>query len=123
MPSGITIHAVTDVEPFSTTPHPSIGPLTTPLRRTAFESLRALLNDEPDRCRAFVARSGKPGRRHARVPGTECAGLGDVDVVDDYRRRGIGAALVDHSCRYTAKAGPHVGCWRRDGMAYNGAAL
>ena len=106
VPSGITIHAAMDVEPFRTTPHPSIGPLTTPLRRTAFESLRAILSGEPDRCRAFVAWSGKtPVGATLVFLGTECAGLSDVDVVDDYRRRGIGAALVDHSCRYAATRG------------------
>jgi GNAT superfamily N-acetyltransferase len=105
-PSGISISAVTDVEPFRTTPHPSIGPLTTPLRRTAFESLRAILNGEPDRVRAFVAWSGTtPVGATLVYLGTECAGLNDVDVIEAYRRRGIGAALVDHSCRFAAERG------------------
>ena len=106
VPPGITIRAVTDVEPFRTTPHPSIGPLTTPLRRTAFESLRAILRGEPDRCRAFVAWAGKtPVGATLVYLGTVCAGLNDVDVVQGYRRRGIGAALVDHSCRFAAERG------------------
>jgi GNAT superfamily N-acetyltransferase len=106
LPSGITIRAVTDVKPFHTTPHPSIGPLTTPLRRTAFESLRAILGGEPDRVRAFVAWSGTtPVGATLVYLGNECAGLNDVDVVDEYRHRGIGAALVDHSCRYAAEHG------------------
>jgi predicted N-acetyltransferase YhbS len=28
-----------------------------------------------------------------------------VDVIEDYRRRGIGAALVDHSCRFASERG------------------
>jgi GNAT superfamily N-acetyltransferase len=105
-PSGITIRAVTDMESFRTTPHPSIGPLTTPLRRTAFESLRAIVAGEPDRCRAFVAWSGKtPVGATLVYLGTECAGLNDVDVIKTYRRRGIGAALVDRSCRFAAEHG------------------
>ena len=57
-PTGVTIRPVTDVDLFRTTLHPSIGPLTTPLRRAGFRSFRALVGNEPDRCRAFVAWSG-----------------------------------------------------------------
>ena len=104
VPSGITIRAVTHMEPFRATPHPSIGPLTTPLRRVAFESLRAIVEGDRDRCRAFVAWSGRtPVGATLVYLGTECAGLNDVDVIEEYRRRGIGAALVDHSCRYAAE--------------------
>jgi GNAT superfamily N-acetyltransferase len=105
-PAGITIRAVTDMKQFRTTSHPSIGPLTTPLRRTAFESLRAIVRGDPNRCRAFVAWAGKtPVGSTLVFLGTECAGLNDVDVIDAYRRRGIGAALVDHSCRYAEERG------------------
>ena len=106
LPSGITIQPIRDVEQFRTTPHPSIGPLTTPLRRTAIESLRVTLSSEPDRSHAFVAWSGeKPVGATLVYLGTECAGLSDVDVIGDYRRRGIGAALVDHSCRFASERG------------------
>jgi GNAT superfamily N-acetyltransferase len=105
-PPGISISAVTDVEPFRTTPHPSIGPLTTPLRRVAFESLKATVTGDRDRSRAFVAWSGEtPVGATLVYLGTECAGLSDVDVVEEHRRRGIGAALVDHSCRFAAERG------------------
>jgi GNAT superfamily N-acetyltransferase len=105
-PAGITIRPVDDVDLFRTIPHPSIGPLTTLLRRAAFESLRALVSGERDRCRAFVAWSGEtPVGATLVFLGTECAGLNDVDVLDAYRRRGIGAALVDRSCRYAAESG------------------
>ena len=105
-PAGITILPLTDVDRFRTTPHPSIGPLTTPLRRMAFESLSALVRNDPARCRAFVAWSGEaPVGATLVFLGTECAGLNDVDVVEACRRRGIGAALVDHSCRFSAESG------------------
>ncbi len=105
-PAGVTIRPVADVDRFRTTPHPSIGPLTTPLRRAAFESLRAIVRGEPDRCRAFVAWSGAEAVGATLVfLGTACAGLHDVDVLEPHRGRGIGAALVDHSCRYAAKTG------------------
>ncbi len=103
-PAGVTIRPVTDADQFRTTPHPSIGPLTTPLRRAAFESLRDIVRGEPDRCRAFVAWSGAEAVGATLVfLGTACAGLQDVDVLEAFRGRGIGAALVDHSCRYAAK--------------------
>jgi Acetyltransferase (GNAT) family len=106
VPAGITILPLTDVDRFRTTPHPSIGPLTTPLRRASFESLNALVRNNPARCRAFVAWSGEAPIGAALVfLGIECAGLNDVDVLEPYRRRGIGAALVDHSCRYAAERG------------------
>jgi GNAT superfamily N-acetyltransferase len=105
-PAGITIRPVDEVDLFRTTPHPSIGPLTTPLRRAAFESLGALVTGKPDRCRAFVAWSGDTAVGATLVfLGTECAGLHDVDVLEAHRGRGIGAALVDRSCRYTAESG------------------
>jgi len=105
-PAGIAIRPVTDVDVFRTTPHPSIGPLTTPLRGAAFDSLRAIVGGEPDCCRAFVAWSGTTPVGATLVSlGRECAGLHDVDVLEAHRGRGIGAALVDHSCRYAAECG------------------
>jgi GNAT superfamily N-acetyltransferase len=105
-PVGVTIRPVTDVDRFRATPHPSIGPLTTPLRRAAFESLRAVVRGEPERCRAFVAWSGETAVGATLVfLGGECAGLHDVDVVEAHRGRGIGARLVDHSCRCAAESG------------------
>ena len=105
-PAGVTIRPVTDVDRFRTTPHPSIGPLTTPLRRAAFESLRAVVRGEPERCRAFVAWSGQTAVGATLVfLGSECAGLHDVDVVEAHRGRGIGARLVDHACQHAADRG------------------
>lgn len=105
-PTGVTIRPVTDVDLFRTTLHPSIGPLTTPLRRAGFQSFRALVGNEPDRCRAFVAWSGATAVGATLVfLGSECAGLHDVDVIETERGRGIGGALVDHSCLYAAKSG------------------
>ncbi len=69
-PPAVTIRPVTDVDRFQTTPHPSIGPLTTPLRRAAFESLRAIRQGRAGPvsgvCR-LVGRDG--GRRDAGLSG------------------------------------------------------
>src|SRR5262245_20702201 len=102
----VTIRPVASVDLFQTMPHPSIGPLTTPLRRAAFESLRSLISDERERCWAFVAWAGETAVGATLVfLGIECAGLHDVDVIEAYRGRGIGAALVEHSCRFAAERG------------------
>lgn len=106
LPPGVTIRPIGDVEQFRTVPHPSIGPLTTSLRHTALETLRATLESDSDRSHAFVAWSGeKPVGATLVYLGAECAGLSDVDVIEEYRRRGIGAALVAHSCRFAAERG------------------
>jgi len=51
-PTALSIRRLTDPAESATTPHPAIGPLTTPIRRVAFERLRA---------------SVRPGWSHARV--------------------------------------------------------
>jgi GNAT superfamily N-acetyltransferase len=106
VPPDIDIRPVSDPAQFQTTPHPSIGPITTPLRRFALDSLRALLLGNPARCRGFVAWSGEMAVGATLVfAGTECAGLHDVDVVEAYRGRGIGVALVNHACQHAAGLG------------------
>ena len=42
---ALEIRPVVDVAEYESTPHPAIGPITTPLRRQAFERLRALVAD------------------------------------------------------------------------------
>jgi GNAT superfamily N-acetyltransferase len=106
LPPDVEIRAVRDTDDFQATPHPSIGPITTPRRLVALESLRALLSGGPTHCQAFVAWSGRVALGATLVfVGTECAGLHDVDVLEAYRGRGIGAALVDHACHHAAEQG------------------
>jgi hypothetical protein len=54
-PDGLEIRAVKTLDEYGRIPYPSIGPLTTALRRVAFDRLRRLLADRRDRTRAFVA--------------------------------------------------------------------
>ena len=54
-PAGLVIRRVGDVAEYEKVPYPAIGPTTTPLRRVAFERLRALLTERGGRTRAFVA--------------------------------------------------------------------
>jgi len=59
-----------------------------------------------NRCHALVAWCGDVAVGATMTfLGSECAGLHGVDVLEAYRGRGIGAALVDHSSRWAAERG------------------
>jgi GNAT superfamily N-acetyltransferase len=97
---GLAIRRVVDVAEFERTPHPAIGRLTTPLRRAAFERLRALLSTSSGGTRAFVAwLDDKPVGAIEVFVGVYGAGIHALTVLDTYEGRGIGSALVEHACR------------------------
>jgi GNAT superfamily N-acetyltransferase len=99
-PKTLVIRRVVDVAEFERTTHPAIGPLTTPLRRTAFERLRALLSAPSSRTRAFVAwLDNKPVGSIEVFVGSQSAGIHALTVLDDYQGLGIGSALVEHGCK------------------------
>ena len=103
--AGIEIRPVEDPQRFQV-PHPFIGPLTTPLRRAAFQTWSSLLRLTDNRCHALVAWCGDVAVGATMTfLGSEFAGLHGVDVLEAYRGRGIGAALVDHSSRWAADRG------------------
>jgi GNAT superfamily N-acetyltransferase len=106
LPAQLEIRRVVDVAEYETTPHPTIGPLTTPLRRQAFERLRALVADRSDRARAFVAWiDGSPVGAAEIFLGTESAGIHGLSVLEGYEGRGIGSALIEHVCRDAVRSG------------------
>ena len=106
VPAGLEIRPVTGVDEFQHTPHPAIGPITTPLRRHALERLRGLTNEPTGRTRAFVAwLKGKPAGAVEVFLGEEAAGIHGLSVLDDYQRRGIGSALIEHGCHEAARSG------------------
>jgi GNAT superfamily N-acetyltransferase len=97
---GLVIRRVVDVAEFERTPHPAIGPLTTPLRRTALERLRTLVSASSSRTRAFVAwLDNKPVGAIEVFVGSHSAGIHALTVLDDYQGHGIGSALVEHGCQ------------------------
>jgi GNAT superfamily N-acetyltransferase len=105
-PLGLTIRRVEDPGLFETTPHPSIGPITTPQRRHELDGLRARVLARPARIFAFVAwLSGRPVGASLLFLGEECAGLHDLTVLAEYRGRGYGAALLIDTCREAARLG------------------
>jgi ribosomal protein S18 acetylase RimI-like enzyme len=106
VPAGIEIRAAIDVDEYERTPHPAIGPITTPLRRQALERLRALVDEPSGRTRAFVAwLKGKPVGAIEIFLGREAAGIHGLSVLDEYQRRGIGSALIEHGCLEAAASG------------------
>jgi GNAT superfamily N-acetyltransferase len=103
---GLQIRPVDDPDQFEKTPHPSVGPVTTPLRRRRLESLRTWVLDRSQRTRAYVAwLGGKAVGASVLFLGSESAGLHDLTVLEEFRGRGIGAALVEHTCQEAVRSG------------------
>jgi GNAT superfamily N-acetyltransferase len=106
-PVTLVIEQVRDVAIFETTPHPAIGPLTTPLRRQALGRLGAFVGASKQRILPFVAYfDGRPvGASELFLGSRKSAGLIGLSVLEPYRGRGIGTALVEHTCREAASRG------------------
>jgi GNAT superfamily N-acetyltransferase len=105
-PPQLTIRRVRDVKEFSTTPHPSIGAITTPLRAQALARLRALVAEPSGQIRAFVAYvDGQPVGASELFLGSESAGLIGLSVLEARRGQGIGAALLEHTCQQARESG------------------
>jgi GNAT superfamily N-acetyltransferase len=104
--AAMEIRPVTDVAEYERIPHPAIGPITTPLRRVALERLRALLADRSRRTHSFVAwLQGQPVGALELFVGKEAAGIHGLSVLDEYQRRGVGSALIEHACAVAAHEG------------------
>jgi len=98
-PKQLIIRRVDDLAKFCKTPHPAIGPLTTQLRRNAFERLRALLSDPSGRTRNYVAwLNDQPVGAIEVFQGSESAGVHAMSVLERYQRRGIASALIEQAC-------------------------
>jgi predicted N-acetyltransferase YhbS len=97
--SGLEIRSVDDINVFRKVPHPSIGRITTALRRQAFERLRTLIADPTSRTLAFVAwLKGRPVGACELFLGSAAAGLHSLSVPTEDRGQGIGRALLQHAC-------------------------
>jgi ribosomal protein S18 acetylase RimI-like enzyme len=106
LPAALVIQQVREVKEFETTPHPAIGLVTTPLRRAALSRLQALVATS-SRIVPFVAYlEGLPvGASELFLGRRKRAGLIGLSVLERYRRRGIGAALVEHACQQAVSRG------------------
>jgi GNAT superfamily N-acetyltransferase len=99
LPNGLIVRRVFECDEFRKTPHPAIGPLTTLLRRAAFDRLRALVSESSARTRNYVAWLGDTPVGAIEVfLGSECAGIHGLSVPEHYQRRGFASALIEHAC-------------------------
>jgi ribosomal protein S18 acetylase RimI-like enzyme len=104
--TGLEIRRVEDVNVFRTKTHPSIGPISTALRRQALERLRALTEDRAEGTLAFVAwLNGRPVGACELFLGSAAAGLHSLSVPSENRGRGIGRALLQHACERARERG------------------
>ena len=104
--AALEIRPVTDAAEYERLPHPAIGPITTPLRRVALERLGALLANGAGRTHSFVAwLQDKPVGALELFVGKEAAGIHGLSVLDEYQRRGVGSALIEHACAVAAQQG------------------
>jgi ribosomal protein S18 acetylase RimI-like enzyme len=102
---GVEIRPVVDMSGFESVPHPAIGPISTPLRRQAFERLATLISDPARRIRAFVAwQNDKPVGAVEMFVGKTGAGIHGLSVLPALRGQGIGSALVERACEEAARS-------------------
>jgi len=86
-PEGVTIQLVDDP--------PSLEPLTTERRRHRQQGRNAMARMTPRQVWYFAASlDGKPVGETTLCIGAGVAGIYDVEVLETFRRRGIGTALV-----------------------------
>ena len=103
---GLDIRRVESLDEFERTPHPAIGPPTTPLRKKAIERLGVIARTRKPRMIAFVAWLGDtPVGATELFLGSTCAGVHSLNVPAEYQGRGIGSELLEHSCQHAAGAG------------------
>jgi GNAT superfamily N-acetyltransferase len=106
LPDGLEVRRVNDLDQFERVPYPAIGPLTTDLRRIAFDRLRRLLADRKRRTRALVAwLGGQPVGAIELFHGASSAGVHGLSVLDRYQGRGIASALLEQGCRDAREEG------------------
>ncbi len=95
IPEGVRVTPSRDLAEIETAGHPLIGAPTTPLRRRQHETLRLLAASRPDTVRYFVARSDDEVLGVGTLfVSAGVAGIYDVGVHEQARRRGVGTALT-----------------------------
>jgi GNAT superfamily N-acetyltransferase len=92
---------VTDYGIFRRHPHPSLGRISTAIRRFGFAAQCRLAELTPRCSWDFAAMlDGVPVGIGTVFIGAHHAGVFDVGVLESFRNRGIGRALVRHACEF-----------------------
>lgn len=95
-----------DYDVFGKLEHPSIGPITTRIRRFRLEAQRHLAAREPRRVWDLMAWSEGVAAGVCTVfLGERGAGVFDMGVPERLRNRGIGGALMSYACGFARKRG------------------
>ncbi len=85
---------------------PWIGPLTTPIRKAKFRFLDEELTRRSRRTWQWLAwANGKVVGGVRLFRQRETGGIYDMEVHEEFRRRGIALALMHHACGYAAELG------------------
>jgi GNAT superfamily N-acetyltransferase len=99
--------------------HPYYGRITTPMRQFELDRLAALSRLRPRRVWDIVAwLDGRPVGACTLFRGSRAFGVFDVGVVNDARRRGIGAALMAHALSFAREAGGKAAILISSGMGH-----
>ncbi len=108
-PDGVVVEFVDDP--------PSLCPLTTERRQLRHKGRNLMARMTPRRVWHFAATvSGKPVGETTLCIGAGVAGIYDVIVLEKFRRRGIGTALVHAALRHAKDLGYHAAVLAATGM-------
>ena len=103
---NVSVRRIRDLAPFDSLPHPAIGPVTTQIRHHEWDRLRALVSEESQRTRAYVAWIAEtPVGAIELFLGTDAAGVHGLNVLQAWQDRGVASALLEHVCREASEAG------------------
>lgn len=106
IPEGVTIRQLDDFSVFAQHEHPFIGQINSPRRKNLLRYFQALCTQHADQVRAIVAmRNGMPIACALVFLGAQGAGIYDVGVLRQFRRRGIGTAIVLAALQYARDRG------------------
>ncbi len=97
-PRGVTIELLDAPQP--------LEPPTTDRRKKRHEGRTLMAQMKPRTLWHFSARmDGKHIGETTLLTGLDCAGIYDVEVLEKFRRQGIGSALIDAALRHARKLG------------------
>lgn len=105
-PDGLTIGPIEDFRILDKYEHPVIGRISTPIRRRALQENIETRQLAPDLVYPFVSMlDGRPVGTLILFFGAGVAGIYDVGVLPDFRRRGIATAMSAEACRFARQQG------------------
>jgi ribosomal protein S18 acetylase RimI-like enzyme len=103
-PTGVKVGPVEDYDVFVEHPHPILKRITTPRKRHIFGAFQRLSEEGHRRHWMFAAqREGRPLGTAILFFHQENAGIYDVEVLEPYRKRGIGTMLLETVCTFAAE--------------------